>query len=263
MKLNITVAFLVALLSEDVAVAAKTKSKTSRRAEANGKKVEPKFATETRKLYGEEFFEQRYVTIIGNEDVAFTGGFGSQGPEKLLGSVLYTSGGVYKEEDVVIRPRTAQGGKRFAGGKQPIKFPARRTNFFITGECTTTSAGSDIEITGHTCFYTLCLGGGGNNCVNMYAGGPFLFTPAASSPQGQTPALPPPFDGIIIGGVGAFAGISGFFFVETKAGRTSFNDLPQLGLIAQQFDLITSMPLPEAPGPQLAISNVAGDSLAN
>jgi hypothetical protein len=261
MKLNITVALLVALLSGDVAVAAKTKSKTSRRAEANGKKVEPKFATEKVERKLQELFEETYVTVIGSEAVRFVPGFGSNGPERLLGSVLYTAGGVYKEEDVNIRARTAPGGKKFAGGKQPIKFPARRTNFFITGECTTTAASSTTQITGHTCFYTLCLGGGGGNCVNLYAGGPFEFSPGLIVETGEEPLLPPKFAGIVIGGVGAFAGIGGTFTIETLAGRTTANVVPQFGLIAQKFDLSTTIKLPQAPGPQLAISNVAGEVL--
>merc|ERR1740117_2639174 len=151
----------------------------------------------------------------------------------------------------------------FAGDSQPVKFPPARSNFFITGECTVTQTSSSMVITGHSCLYTLCLGGGGNNCVNGLAAGPFVFDLQGTTTDiksGRTfPNVPPIFSGIILGGTGTCAGIKGTFSVQSAGGQTAFNlNQPQFGLINQRFTFNTNKKLPEAPGPQKLVSNVAG-----
>jgi len=207
-------------------------------------------------------FTTRYFTIIGPEDIVQTQGLvGNSGQNALLGSNLYTSGGIYRPIDVKLRPRTAPNGALFAGNNQPIKFPAARDNFFIMSDCTVTQVESPTVIKGHSCFITLCLGGGGLNCVNGLAAGAFRFDLRAfeqdkkGKPFGK---LPPTFTGTILGGTGACAGIKGNFVVKSLTGQTPINDSPQFGLITQLITFNTNKKLPEAPGPQLSISNLAG-----
>jgi len=206
--------------------------------------------------------ETIYEHIIGSEDNVYIPGFGGDSTVgELLGAVFYTSGGIYPNGSVQKSARIAPNGALFAGDKQPVKFPAARSNFFITGECTVTQASSDFIITGHSCLYTLCLGGGGNNCVNGLAAGPFVFNLQGTTTDGDRtfPNLPPIFSGIILGGTGACAGIKGTFSVQTAGGQTAFNlNEPQFGLINQRFTFNTNKKLPEAPGPQKLVSNVAG-----
>jgi len=262
MKLLFTVPVLAALILSGSADGKKTNRRAAVKKDAfdsDSKKTDAR----TRRLQQLQF-SKRYVTIIGTEDAVFTEGFtGNNGQATLLGSVFYTSGGVYDPEDVLFRPRNAPGNLQFSSGEQPVRFPAARSNFFINGQCTTTSEspGNGAFITGHTCFYNLCLGGGGNNCVNGYAGGPFLFNPAQTSPDGTTLIPPAPFEGTILGGTGSFAGVKGFFTVITRTGRTTPNVQPQFGLISQVFEFFTNIPLPTAPGPALAISSVADASV--
>jgi len=177
-----------------------------------------------------------------------------------LGAVFYTSGGIYPNGSVQKNKRTAPNGNLFAGDSQPVKFPAARSNFFITGECTVTQTTGPFVITGHSCLYTLCLGGGGNNCVNGLAAGPFVFDLQGMTTKGTRtfPNVPPIFSGIILGGTGACAGIKGTFSVQTAGGQTAFTNQPQFGLINQRFTFNTNKKLPEAPGPKINISNVAG-----
>ena len=159
-----------------------------------------------------------YEHIIGSEDNVFIPGIGLLGTiNQLLGAVFYTSGGIYPNGSVQRNKRTAPNGDLFSGDSQPIKFPAARSNFFITGECTVTQTTGPNKITGHSCLYTLCLGGGGNNCVNGLAAGPFEFdltatttTVNANTGVSRTfPSNPPTFSGIILGGTGACSGIIG------------------------------------------------------
>jgi hypothetical protein len=217
-------------------------------------------------LIGEtEEFVQTYRSVIDNGDAVFsvlTGGTAIPslgGTGDVTGSSFILSGGVYRPDDVKIRSRQGPGNKKFAGGLQPTKFPARRTNFFWHGECTATqSRTSDID--GHSCLLNLCLGGGGNNCVSGYAGGTYKFDPTDADQVDGEPGLAPTFEGQIIGGTGAFEGVTGIFEVKTLTGRTTPNDPPQFGLITQDITFITNIPLPAAPGPILDISSLSQTS---
>ena len=209
----------------------------------------------------------KYDTIIGQEDNVFVPGFTEvdNSPNALLGSIRYTSGGIHRQTDIQSRVRTAPNGQLYSGNLQAIKFPSARTNFFATGECTTTQVEDKNTIIGHSCLYSICLGGGGNNCVNGLAAGPFRYQlgemETKMQPNGKEityPKLPPTFSGIILGGTGACAGIKGTFKVLTISGQTSPLIEPQFGLIHQRFIFNTNKKLPEAPQPRLAISNLAG-----
>jgi hypothetical protein len=73
--------------------------------------------------------------------------------------------------------------------------------------------------TSHTCTLNLCLGGGGYDCIAIYAGGGYVFD---LSPRGPDDALEiaPPFRGTILGGTGSFEGIEGTVDVVTITGTT-------------------------------------------
>jgi hypothetical protein len=67
-------------------------------------------------------------------------------------------------------------------------------------------------ITSHTCLLNLCLGGGGFDCIAIYAGTSFVFDfgeqlnllAAGTDLVRTTPTLPPPYPATIIGGTGRY-----------------------------------------------------------
>lgn len=67
---------------------------------------------------------------------------------------------------------------QFAGQRQPLFVPQADPGYFMNGECVTTSTIVNL-ITGHSCLLNLCLGGGGYNCLAIYAGSKFVFDPLA------------------------------------------------------------------------------------
>jgi len=111
----------------------------------------------------------------------------------LLGSSTIQSGGIYDPADVQIVDRLGtsaadnfddddafirdkQNRGQFAGQRQPKFIPQKDPGFFFNGECVATQAAGQ-QILGHSCLFNLCLGGGGYNCLAIYAGSKFVFNP--------------------------------------------------------------------------------------
>jgi len=67
---------------------------------------------------------------------------------------------------------------QFAGQRQPLFVPQADPGYFMNGECVISSAVDSI-ISGHSCLLNLCLGGGGHNCLAIYAGSKYVFDPLA------------------------------------------------------------------------------------
>lgn len=207
-------------------------------------------------------------------------------PNVFLGNVRYTDGGAYRPQDVVQRRRSAAGELNFAknrqndNAQQPVRFPAARSNFFINGECTTT-ASSKTKILQQSCFYNLCMGNGGYNCVNFFIGGPYNYDPykvvcknlenpptnaclpatnTRSNKNKYYPELAPDTKGFVLGGTGSFAGITGTVSMQQQSGLTAPLNGKQLGLEVQLFTFKTYPKIPTPPGPTMAISNVADEA---
>ena len=193
------------------------------------------------------------------------------------GSSFLQSGPIYNPDDVqfidcVKQPKkdscenflsnspandSDNGVLRYGGGKQPnvVKLRPPKDNFFFNGECTTVAGFGTSQILAHSCFYNLCLGGLGEDCVNIFAGGGFIFDPFAPVQKNEEPLLPPSFPGAIIGGTGKYQGIKGSAQIVTITSRTSrelpvnfngfsLNKSPQTGYITQLVQLETTQQLP-------------------
>ena len=144
-------------------------------------------------------------------------------------------------------------GRKFAGNLQPKSpVPPGDKAFFFHGECVALSATPSsfsfleaIQFQGssevaneivdgfvqssHTCNLNLCLGGGGFDCIAIYAGTAFTFNlgqqirlsiDADSNFIEAIPSLPPPFPATIIGGTGSFEGIEGTIDIATICGTS-------------------------------------------
>jgi len=152
---------------------------------------------------------------------------------------------------------------RYGGGKQPNVQDLRppRKNYFFNGECTTVAGFGASQILAHSCFYNLCLGGLGEDCVNIYAGGGYIFDPFKVLSPGEEPIIPPSFPGAVIGGTGKYQGIKGTAQIVTITTRTganlqknfNFNEgfnpvltsgSAQTGYLTQLIQLETSINLP-------------------
>jgi hypothetical protein len=246
-------------------------------------------------------FSRGYVCITRQQDFAFViPQQKSIVPEinrldqlNLLGSSTIQSGGIYDPADVQIVDRLGtsaadnfdanptfsrrlmgeQGTRgQFAGQRQPKFIPQKDPGFFFNGECVATQVAGP-QILGHSCLLNLCLGGGGYNCLAIYAGSKFVFNPLeqilfspttfrGNNNAGEiVPSLPPSYPGTIIGGTGLFVGAVGYVDVTTITGSTltpadnfgtsSFSNIedqyPQAGYITQKINVVTNVPLPVAP----------------
>ena len=233
-------------------------------------------------------FSRGYVCITRPQDFAFViPQQQSIVPEdlfdlNLLGSSTLQSGGIYDPADVQIVDRLgtsvadnffgelARG--QFAGQRQPKFIPQKDPGFFFNGECVATQVRGAL-ILGHSCLLNLCLGGGGYNCLAIYAGSKFVFNPLeqvlfspttfsnrGNNPGSIAPSLPPSYPGTIIGGTGLFVGAVGYVDVTTITGGTLTpaeifddddfsgsvigSDFPQAGYITQKINVVTNVPLP-------------------
>jgi hypothetical protein len=248
-------------------------------------------------------FSRGYVCITRPQDFAFViPQQQSIVPQNLselniLGSSTLQSGGIYDPADVQIVDRlgtsaadnflddtsgadTSGTGPRgqFAGQRQPKFIPQKDPGFFFNGECVATQVRGAL-ILGHSCLLNLCLGGGGYNCLAIYAGSKFVFNPleqvlfspttftddedrvlSPNNPGSIVPSLPPSYPGTIIGGTGLFVGAVGYVDVTTITGSTLTParvivaddsilnaDFPQAGYITQKINVVTNVPLPVAP----------------
>jgi len=191
-------------------------------------------------------------------------------------------------------------GNNFAGNRQPkLPIPPGDKAYFFHGECVALSGTQSSPVleaigaavaqtkfdeldntidslvqTSHTCNLNLCLGGGGFDCIAIYAGTAFTFNVGQQVRVGiesfsddvvkATPSLPPPFPATIIGGTGSFEGIEGTVDIATICGTTglskafldparrSLQGAPPLlrlkiGYIVQSIKVKSNMPLPVAP----------------
>ncbi|OEU06359.1 hypothetical protein FRACYDRAFT_254793 [Fragilariopsis cylindrus CCMP1102] len=232
-------------------------------------------------------FSRGYVCITRQQDFAFVipqqqsivPTPGQLGELNLLGSSTIQSGGIYDPADVQIIDRLGTSAAdnfltdkrgQFAGQRQPKFIPQKDPGFFFNGECVATQV-AGAQILGHSCLLNLCLGGGGYNCLAIYAGSKFVFNPfeqtlVATFEGGKNvvPSLPPSYPGTIIGGTGLFVGAVGYIDVTTITGSTltpaeRFPDesnpnsgsidanFPQAGYITQKINVVTNVPLPVAP----------------
>jgi len=178
--------------------------------------------------------------------------------------------------------------------------PSTITNLGVNGKGPTmTTVIPQPIITKESCKLNLCLGGGGFDCIFIYSGTAFAFnlgegiirnndakvagggvvytgrvnralqdgTPATF----ESPPLPPPYPGTIIGGTGSFEGIEGTVNIATVAGTTglllnNWNanikrrqlgppaepqeyafSFPPIGNMVQVLSVVSNMPLPPAP----------------
>jgi len=208
----------------------------------------------------------------------------------LLGASIIQSGGIYDPADVQIVDqlsgssgadnlnREQKPGARFqfSGQRQPKFIPQADPGFFFNGECVATNVNGGRQILGHSCLLNLCLGGGGYNCLAIYAGSKFApeygsFVPNLSFPDGRKlgpepteninqfiPQLPPSYPGTIIGGTGLFNGAVGYVDITTITGNTippivdgvlvgGEGNPKQAGYITQKINVVTNIPLPVAP----------------
>jgi len=242
-------------------------------------------------------FSRGYVCIIKPQDFTFAiptqtssqartdfaASDGSVTSLNLVGSSSFQSGGIYDPADVEIVDRLKGSTDNvrvesinfaeFAGQRQPKFIPQADPGFFLNGECVTTQA-MGFQIMGHSCLLNLCLGGGGYNCLAIYAGSKFVFNPIQTSivPTSpvdgfllglRVPVLPPSYPGTIIGGTGLFNGAVGYVDITTITGRTAApvignlssgaslgggdDGYIQVGFITQKINVVTNIPLPVAP----------------
>jgi hypothetical protein len=238
-------------------------------------------------------FSRGYICITRQQDFAFV--IPTQKsivPESarlnqlnFLGSSTIQSGGIYDPADVQIVDRlgTSEADNfdrsrerhltnsvrfQFAGQRQPKFIPQKDPGFFFNGECVATQV-TGPQILGHSCLLNLCLGGGGYNCLAIYAGSKFVFNPLektlstfgpSDNPGSVVPVLPPSYPGTIIGGTGLFIGAVGYVDVTTITGSTLTpavaqipsgallgSRFPQAGYITQKINVVTNVPLPVAP----------------
>jgi len=233
-------------------------------------------------------FSRGYICIIRQQDFAFAvpqqlSGDVIEGLEdvNLLGSSIFQSGGIYDPADVQISDRVGTSSAdaagsffsgfrlNFAGQRQPKFIPQADPGFFLNGECVATNImPGTTQIMGHSCLLNLCLGGGGYNCLAIYAGSKFVFDPiellipgGGQSVIQTVPTLPPSYPGTIIGGTGLFNGAVGYVDVTTITGSTLaptdvFSGMgddselfegPQAGYITQKINVVSNIPLPVAP----------------
>jgi len=198
---------------------------------------------------------REYVALFQNDGIEFKLfdtllATGTRGNPILQGSAFAQTGFLANPEDIEIKESPGN----FPGNVQPFDVgggtPFARDQFYtVSGQCVATSVDEKSgSILAHSCFNNLCLGafdtedGLFYNCINYYAGSPFVFNPIEEE-NSSTPSLPPSYPGTIIGGIGAFVGIEGSVEVITVTGRDSNN----VGFITQRIFLTTNQELPDVP----------------
>lgn len=148
---------------------------------------------------------------------------------------------------------------------QPRDFTLLPPNedFFMQNTCKVTKSGKNGDTLdrdanlkwttlAHSCTYDVCLGGGGYNCINIYAGQPYLF--ARPVYQGPSSNTPPTFQGFILGGTGAFYRIRGYAQFTIEAGPLPMGTPPaglidgKMGSTVYTVILFTNQELPPGPG---------------
>lgn len=191
----------------------------------------------------------------------------------VIGSVTMQTGPIYNPNDVKFIDCKRQRRKdsceidsdcfnvrekapQYGGGKQPnvVMLKPPKHNYFFNGQCKTVAGFGDSQTLAQSCWYNLCLGGAaGQDCVNIYAGGGYIFDPRTEVLRGEEPLLPPSFPGVVVGGLGKFQGIKGSAQIVTVTTPTSayadaslVESAPLLvtGYTTQLIQLETTMMLP-------------------
>jgi len=214
-------------------------------------------------------FDPADIAIVNRFNGVQVGDIGF--PTGALRASLQASSGV----DILL-------GSKFAGNRQPKSpIPPGDKAYFFHGECValSVSAPSNENVPGsvdeisddfvdglvqssHTCNLNLCLGGGGFDCIAIYAGTAFTFNLGQQIGAGSSgdfgnavldviPSVPPPFPATIIGGTGSFEGIEGTVDIATICGTSGINISSEgtikVGYIVQSIKVKSNMPLPVAP----------------
>jgi len=188
--------------------------------------------------------------------------------QSLQGSTIARSGSLFNPEDIRIDTNFGNG---VAGNAQPCRTTSSNgcptidsstfsKLFTLSGQCVATSVNQPESITtsgpaattstnsgnilAHSCFYNLCFGSTEDepDCINYYAGSPFVFDPIKQS-RSDEPDLPPSYPGTIIGGTGKFGGIEGSVEVITVTGTNKNN----AGLITQKIFVQSNQVLEQVP----------------
>lgn len=189
--------------------------------------------------FREDFVLGKSVMARGSSD--FTINANEKNHFGVIGATMLQAGPIYNPNDVKFIDCSRQRRKdsceindqifnvrlyspQYGGGKQPnvVQLKPPKNNYFINGKCKTVAGFGDSQTLAQSCFYNLCLGGSlGEDCVNIYAGGGYIFDTQASVGIGEEPLLPPSFPGAVIGGVGLYQGIKGSAQIVTVTTPTS------------------------------------------
>jgi len=100
----------------------------------------------------------------------------------LQGSSFFTRSSLFRSSSIDLEPKRQKNGQEVDGLTfittvlQPTVIPAIDEDYQLFGKCTVTNGQTLTSIKAHSCFYDVCLGGT-DNCLNVYAGGTFRFSP--------------------------------------------------------------------------------------
>jgi hypothetical protein len=207
-----------------------------------------------------QVYSRSYLAITKAADFVFvtptrilTDNSDNENNDSVIGSSIVQSGGIYDFNDIDFVSRTSNDkdprtpkNKQYAGkdSLQPTFIPQKDPGYFLDGECRATRGNGRKAIKAHSCLLNLCLGGGGYNCIALYAGTKFNFSPQTS---GNRPPLPPSYPTTIIGGTGTFLGVKGTVDITTITGSTTILQGQQGGVISQGLNVVCNKPLPPAP----------------
>lgn len=218
-------------------------------------------------FYGGVIVDEERTNSIGKPYAAKEGANGIN----LLGTATTSMSSIFKQDTVQLQDLI--GGKymeiehRNGGRYQPVRHTMipPHPEFFMQNTCKVTKSGQNGNTEdnidqfkwttlAHSCWYDICLGGGGMNCINVYSGSPFLFAqPVVGGPPSNTP---PAFSGFIAGGTGAFYRINGYAQFTIEAGPLPFGQentvrgIPATGrgTTVHTVTLFTNQELPPGPG---------------
>lgn len=100
----------------------------------------------------------------------------------LQGSFFIVKSGLFRSSSIEMVPKTLVNarGKRPQAFRttdlQPKYIPTINEDFQMFSKCTVTNSKTLSKILAHSCFYDVCLGST-TDCLNVYAGGSYLFSP--------------------------------------------------------------------------------------
>jgi len=127
----------------------------------------------------EDTFTRSYTAVTAPKDITFVNPPNVQGLLTVQGSYFISFAGVFRTSSIELVPTTiGVGNLDFADQLvlQPKTIPSIDDDFTFGGKCTTTNGKTLTQIISHSCFYDLCLGSP-TDCVNIYAGTRFNFSP--------------------------------------------------------------------------------------